>query len=64
LKVVLGAHNISNGAVGEPSAIRMPIAKVINHESFDIAGEKAFDISLIKLLVSFYFCTETDERFI
>jgi hypothetical protein len=53
LKVVLGAHNISS--VGETSAIRMPVAKVINHESFDIAGEKAFDISLIKLYVGFIF---------
>ena len=52
MKVLLGAHNISNSGVGDLNTIRMPVSKVINHEMFNIIGEKAFDIALIKLNVS------------
>ena len=48
----MGAHNITNAAVGESGAVRMSVAKVINHELFNIVGEKAYDLSLIKLNVS------------
>lgn len=40
-------------AIGEPATVRMSVAKVINHELFNIIGEKAYDIALIKLHVCY-----------
>ena len=51
-KVILGAHNISSAGL-DTNAIRVPIFKIIKHESWNPnANDYPYDIALIKLQVN------------